>query len=356
MSRVEDALRDVMRAHDADAPTAAGFRFRRPVAAPRQRFRWVPAVAAAACAAIVVAVVLALGPGDPGRDRAAAPTAAPVLDCPATVAAPSHTDYWLPPPRPDALDVSDRLVPTAAPVHAVVCAYLHPDAGRLTGSRVVDRGLAVLAGTLAWLPPGDATAQACPAEAGGAGLDYYLIGLSYPTGTMWVAAPGDCVGSSNGRFKTRVHVASDAIAAYRTGGWTQPAEPLMNGCPVSPGRLGQEHAMVPGAPVSVLVCATSGGRFAPHSPVSESRTGSAADLKALVTALNALPTQPDSFAFKCGITRAPEPSYRIVFTYSVGLPAEVIFARECAPAIHNGSLQASFDARVAALITKILGR
>jgi hypothetical protein len=358
MSRVEDAVRETMRARDADAPAAAGFRFHPPTTPAHHRFRWVPAVAVAASVAIVIGIVVAVVPASPSRHTTAPPTAAvPVLDCPATwPAATSPKDlYPLPAARADALTVSDRLVPTTAPVHAVVCAYLHGNAGRLTGSNVLDSGLAAIPDTLAWLPP-EAADVGCLDYIAPTDGDSYLIGLSYPTGTMWVAAPGDhCLGASNGRFATHTHVATEASSAYRTGRWTPPVQTQMYGCPVTPGRLGQERVLVPGTPVSVLVCATGGGQFSPHSGVSTSRAGTTADAVSLVAALNALPTQPDNGVYKCLVPKFGNPgTYIAVFGYRAGPPVAVSIPGGCG--IANGNLQAPYDPGVVVTIKKILDR
>jgi hypothetical protein len=265
----------------------------------------------------------------------------------------------LPPRRPDALDVSDRLAPTATPAQAVVCAYLHGDAGALTGSRVLDGGLAALPDTLAWLPSGDAATRPCAAYLGAADGDSYLVGLSYPHGTTWVTAPGNhCLGSSNGRFLTSTHVATDAAAAYRAGRWTPPAPTLADGCPTTPGRLGQEKTLVPDAPISVLVCQNF-----PHHSVSagfenRSRAGTSADLAALMTALNALPTEPDGQLSNCGVTDSvvPVATYRIVFSYGVGPSVAVSIAPDCLPAVSNGSLQATVASGLVPIVARILGR
>lgn len=50
--------------------------------------------------------------------------------------------------------------------------------------------------------------------------DPYLIGLSYPSGTLWIAAPDNhCLDYSNGHFTTSTHVATSAIVAYQGGSW-----------------------------------------------------------------------------------------------------------------------------------------
>jgi len=359
MSRLDDALRATMRAGDADAPTAAQFRFRRPVTPAHNRFRWVPAAAAAACVAIVVGIVVAVVPGHSGRHATTTPSTA-VLDCPTTPpAASSPRDlYPVPPPRSDALTVSDRLVPTTAPARAVVCAYLHQDAGRLTGSRVVDSGLGTIPDTLAWLPPQGAAPQACTADLRPTDGDAYLIGLSYPSGTLWVAAPGNhCLGSSNGRFTTRAHVATDAIAAYRSGGWTPPAKIAEDGCRVTTGRLGQERALVPGAPDSVLVCQGLGTGGVPPNAVGRSRVGTTADRLALVATLSALPTEPNqSLSLAHCIEPAQLRYYFVTFSYRVGPPVTVSLVPGCTPAIHNGSLQASDASTVLPIVQRVLAR
>jgi hypothetical protein len=73
---------------------------------------------------------------------------------------------------------------------------------------------------LAWVPPTPARARrACPDYASITDGDYYLIGLSYPGATVWVAAPGNhCEGSSNGVFFSTANLSVLALSWYKAGG------------------------------------------------------------------------------------------------------------------------------------------
>jgi hypothetical protein len=357
MSDFEDALRATMRVRDADAPTVAEFQFRPPVeAAPRRTFRWVPAVAAAACVAAVAAIIVGITHSQGHRNAAITPTptptlAAPVLDCPKTPpAATSATDlYPLPPRRPDTLDVTDRLVPATPPVHAVVCTYVHPHSRTLTGSRIVDNDLANIPTALGSYPP-QTVSPSCAAYLSITDGDVYLIGLSYPTGTMWITAPDNhCAGSSNGHFVTNAHVAATAIPAYRSGTWATPATPSHPGCLMGTGRLGQEQVMVPATPVSVQVCRDGGAATAVVA-------GNQTELDALITTLNGLPTEPDQYGFTCGSQGVPTASYDLTFRYSVGPPVTINLVQGCIPAIRNGNLQSADASRVLPIVQQILTR
>ncbi|MHB8736935.1 MAG: hypothetical protein ACYC6M_16650, partial [Terriglobales bacterium] len=170
-----------------------------------------PVLVAVVVAVVAVSVTIGIRSRTnrpPGTILSAPTGTVPVLSCPKTASMPtSPIDlYPLPPAGPRALRVTDRLVPLTIPVRALVCAYVHPDFHALAGSRVVDTGLANVPAALAWSPRQTGYLP-CTANLAITDSDLYLIGLSYPSGTLWIAAPDNhCLGSSNGHFTTNTHV------------------------------------------------------------------------------------------------------------------------------------------------------
>ncbi|PZS17197.1 MAG: hypothetical protein DLM57_08950 [Pseudonocardiales bacterium] len=354
MRDLEQALREVMRAADSVAPDASTFRFRAP-SARRDTRGWVRvgAVAAAVCVTATVAFTVILTRSSGGQVAAPPVTRSPVpaagLTCPLTPppasAAAGAGRYPLPAPAADALTVTDRLAPTEAPVHALACAYIRPHHDQLTtGSGLVDNGLSNIPALMAWAPPGPE--GPCPLNLLLTDVDLYLVGLMYPTGTLWISAPANhCSGSSNGRFTTQTHLAAIAKAAIDAGAWPTPSGPAP--CTAIAGRLGQQQQMVPAGPTSVTVCR--------DGAAASVREGTTAQLHALRATINALPTQPDQFTFHCNApSYRPSTDYTITFSYAVGPAVTVRVAEPCTPAIQNGNLQAADASAVLPILTQIL--
>jgi hypothetical protein len=367
MSEIEDALREAMRAHDDLAPTTADFRFRTPRS--RRRSPWLAAAAAAVCVLVVAAVALVVShrggrapapaaqhpapstgdhpSGPPAVAGAAAGSVAPIRSCPAGTPA-REPNYWIPQP-PKGIDVAKGLAPLETPTHAIVCAYLHGNHGNLTGTRTLDGDLSTIPADLAWLPPvSQPDRQPCAAYYAITDGDYYLIALSYPGGTMWLAIPGQhCDGASNGQFVTH-NLMDQADSAYRTGRWNPRAPLIMGGCPQTAGRLGQQDRFVPEHPVSVQLC-----RIGNHS---RSVTAKQHDLERLTAELNRLPTTPWGYANQCGPSGGPpSASYVLTFGYRVGPPVQVEIQEGCRPEIDNGNLQADSASSVLPLVHQLLG-
>lgn len=177
--------------------------------------------------------------------------------------------------------------------------------------------------------------------------DYYLIGLSYPGATVWVAATGNhCGGSSNGVFSSRASLSSQALSWYKAQRWA--ATPVSNdACKRSGfGRLGQQSSMVPGHPISVSVCevGAAGGKATQRTETS--------GVERFTSALGALRTSPDGGA--CTPGRQPFTEYILLFGYAEGPPVNVDVVPSCRPAIHNGNLQANDPTTVVPLIQELL--
>jgi hypothetical protein len=370
MNEIEDALREAMHAHDPLAPTAADFRFRTPRS--RRGSPWIAAVAAAACVLVVATVALVVSnrgnhrapasvaqhPSPPVAKNASPATVAKhpsrpvqaIRSCPADMPTrgAGTSDYWIP-QRPKGIDAAKGFIPLDTPTHAVVCAYLHGGHGALTGTRTLDGDLSTIPAGLAWLPPAHPDQQPCAAYYAITDGDYYMMALSYPGGTMWLAIPGQhCDGASNGKFVAH-NLMDYAHAAYRTGRWSRPGPPLiMGGCPQTAGRLGQQDRFVPEHPVSVQLC-----RRGKHSPTVTAKQG---DLARLTAELNRLPTTPWGYANQCGPSGGqPSASYVLTFSYRVGPSVQVEIQEGCRPEVDNGNLQADSASSVLPLVHQLLG-
>jgi hypothetical protein len=366
---IEDRVREAMRAHEHEAPTAAEFSASRglPIAATthRRRTGWLAAAPAAACVLVVAAVIAIVRPtGDkPAPSLAANPPVpvSPPLACPQryeTGPAP-----WVPRP-PTVADAGHRLVPDRTPAHVVVCAYLarsdEPNGNQtvLTGRRELGGDLAAVRTTLTWLPE-RVTGQQQPC------LDYlaptdgdnYLIGLSYRGGTVWVSAPGNhCDDASNGPFTTMVNLRPWAAAAIAAGAWLPhpPQRPTVRDSGPcgdnSVGRVGQGSAMVPAGATSVAICVALSS--APHA--GQRTVTSSGAVGGLAQALNRSPTQVSTSA--CVGDGHQQQPYELVFRYADGPAVHVRVDAHCRPAIDNGSLQAADAGSVVPLIEQSLGR
>lgn len=272
-----------------------------------------------------------------------------VLACPKTVPAGRQNTPRVP-AVPRGLDAAARLVPLRVPARAIVCAYIAPisPAGK-SGSVLLTGDLSGVMNDLAWIPPAPTLAMACPSYLSVTDGDYYLIGLSYPGATVWVAAPGNhCQGSSNGVFSSTANLSRQALSWYKAQHWV--ATPGSDDAcePSGFGRFGQQSSMVPGHPVSVSVCEASAvGRKA-----TQRIENSGVDR--LAKTLNALRTSP--LKGTCERSGQPLTEYNLLFGYAQGPPVNVSLLRSCTPAINNGSLQANDPTTVLPLIQELLQR
>jgi hypothetical protein len=153
---------------------------------------------------------------------AAVPVAAPA--CPAKYQA--TNSVWVP-AQPQGVDGQSGLVPKSAPSAAVICAYLHPDNGALTGSHALTGSLAAIPATMGSAPAKtDSAILPCPQYFRAVDADDYLIGLAYPGGQLWVAVPRfHCSGASNGEFTTTTNLGDTVNAWYEAGAATAVASP-----------------------------------------------------------------------------------------------------------------------------------
>lgn len=345
----EDELRNTMRDHDHEAPKADSLppsRWRR---SPRRT--WWPALAAAAV--VVLAAAIALAVHNSGGHRALAadtssapnePSATNTVDatCPQRYRVDSNTP-WVP-QHAVGIDAGSRLVPDEVPTSAFVCGYLNGSA-ELSGTRPITANLGGLRDTLTWQPHGP-NFPACTADLQQNDHDAYLIHLTYPSGAMWVSAPGDhCEGASNGTFSSPANLKLSVVPAYENGAW--PTLPTGAGGPAcgvqSSGRFGDETALVPGQPDELIAC---------NGPTRrQSTTRSAATIDRIAHALNELPTKPTTG--QCG--PSPDTFYDLVFLYDRGPAVIVWLSPGCKPEVANGSLQSESAASIVPLVEQLLG-
>jgi hypothetical protein len=340
-----------------------GDRFDRVRERVRRRRRLVTVAAASAVVAIAagvpVGVILASG----GPDRGGGPDGGAVQPIPTRNLSclpglPPDRARWVPQPPTD-VDGRSRLAPTQPPLRALLCAYrrnrLSAGPGRLllSQSRVLSGGLDRLAADLSWAPrllAGEV--HHCKPPTGQ--RTGYLIGLTYPRGTLWVSTSTEsCTGTDNGEFTSPASFAAQVGAALVTGTWA-PAPPPPGTTPRDPcrghwpGRLGQETTMVPGDPISVRVCYE-----APNGSTRSASTTVRTDYRPLVQALNRLPTRPTPSP-GCRSTSPPSASYTLRFGYPQGPDVLVTVQPRCSPAVDNQSLQADDWATVLPEITRLL--
>lgn len=136
------------------------------------------------------------------------PTTPPVktATCPARA---QQSPTWVPQPATLA-GTSDSLVPPGVPTSAVICSYpagTNMDqqvAGKtfpLATSTTLAAGLDRIPNDLGYQMRARSSVRACTAAGGP--VTNQLLGLTYPTGTVWVAAqddPNNCSTTSNGTF------------------------------------------------------------------------------------------------------------------------------------------------------------
>lgn len=342
----------------------------------RTRRGWVFAVVAVV---VVVAGVLGGRALWSGTDRSAdpAPTsgastpgprgAAP--DCPS-----SHEGAGVVPAQPSGVDAAASLVPGHAPDAAVVCRYdvatnadfapptdgQTPAAPRtppypLTGSRALPADLQRLAADLSVVAAGANAGRPCTMMAGPSSL--YLIGLTYGTGRLWVAAEQEvnrCTGATNGQFTSPVYLGDVVAEAYDAGawtGWTAPTDSCVG--PVV-GRTGADREVVPGEPAALTLCEHAANPDQPVSsdqtqPVPPVRVLRGAEMEPVLSSLRALRTSVLDTAPVCPQGK-PNPSYEVVASYPAGPAVRVTVSPGCTPAVVTDALQArSADEVVAAI-------
>ena len=261
---------------------------------------------------------------------------------------------WVP-ARPVGVDTKAQLVPSQAPAIAVVCWYRQEAGSRsLTGQRRLTSGLDQLATELSWLPrkfPG----QDHPCTLVGSSFrDNYLMGLSYPGGgTVWVSTGRECVDTSNGSYTTQASLGSQVGASYEAGAWVH--APLSNvpspdpcATPLS-GRRGEETALVPAQPVSVIVC-EQGSKIGSTYRSWAVPSG----FEPLVAALDALPIKPSSWSCNSWVSGTRSAMYELKFHYATGPDAFVRIMPGCRPGVDNYVVASDDASTVVPLVQQLI--
>ena len=355
---IEQQIRAVMLTHETDLPDVPALTVP-PIGGANDR-RWHPQVAAWSLTLLILAGVLSTfslhigthhrtGTGTATPADLATGSAAVTLSCPAALPPTASATPWVP-ALPRGIDGAARLVPATLPIRALICAYIapHSPAGS-TGSVLLSGNLTGVMQKLFWQPPAPHALGGCTDNLTPTDADRYLLGLTYPAGTEWIAAPADhCQGASNGVFSTTHNMSAFVSAWYAAKRWI-PSSPSTSACdPAGTGRYGQQTSIVPAGPVSVSVCA-----MAPDGGNSTQRTVGSG-FSALVSALNRLPTSATTSSCQPQPQAGPERQYNLLFSYPVGPPALVSVTDNCLPAIDNGNLQADDAATVLPLIRDLL--
>ncbi|MFB9674611.1 hypothetical protein [Streptosporangium vulgare] len=257
---------------------------------------------------------------------------------------------WVP-AAADLDGVEESLVP-GEPVTAMICAYpgdsTRPGGERLAGSRLLTGGAGAMARDLGYLPV-TASEPGGPCTRKGGAMTNYLIRFAYPRGkALWVGSAeeaGSCVTTTNGTVGSRSYIGPDITAAYRTGTWNpvRPEDPCLG----FPGRRGQHERMVPGEPVSVLVC----GQASYDGPAPRLEHGGET-AGALAAALNSLDTLPSENTCR-GTEGVRGRTLRLLFGYPDGPPAAVRILTACEPGVDNGLLQANLDENTRDQVTRL---
>ncbi len=347
---IEERLRDVMIAHDAQAPDGSNLVV--PVA-PRVAGRLPRRIAAIVGTAVVLAGVIAtFGVHSQISHRSSGTTIAPnpatALQCPTSTGKGIGVLPWVP-AKPQGVDGSSRMVPLQVPSSVVVCAYIPPGSpGGRSGSKVLSGDLQGVVDDLGWVPPVLRGASgACADVLLVTDGDSYLIGLNYGHGLLWVSASFDhCDGSGNGVFTSPTNLGGLARSWYRAGRWTAPS--ASTACqPTRSGRLGQERSMVPADPISVTACQVD----KPKAGASQPATSAVA--RQLIRNLNDKTIGPSGNG-SCRPTGSGMQDYNVLFDYREGPPVLVVVLSGCVPEIWNGSLHATGAGDVLPLLKTLL--
>lgn len=353
MSRIEDQIRAVMLEHEDEIPDGSALTvppIRRRLAAPPLR-----QVAAWSFTLLILGAIIATFSLRAGTNPHAAPGLLPPANTttsPATLSCPPAVHHaaapWVP-ELPRGLNGAARLAPSTPPVRALVCAYIapHSPAGS-SGSVLLAGDLAGLAQELFWAPPLPSTPGGCNLNLEPTDGDYYLLGLTYPAGTEWVAAPGNhCQWGSNGVFSSQPNLSERVSAWYHAGHWTPPPTNTSACAPTGIGRYGQQTSLVPEGAIAVSICeatAADGGGSSQRTVHSGFST--------LIAALDQLPTRTTTHG--CQEQADTVDMYNLLFSYPTGPRVLVSVSENCLPAIENGYLQADNATSVLELVRNLL--
>lgn len=365
-NRVVDALREL----GAAGTRGADFDGVRRLA---QRRRDQRAIAGAMAGVIGLIAAVAVGPrlGALGGSTVAVSTTEPIASaaapsaCPRTYpglgaagwtmvgAAPGGAAAVLSvPASPAVAGAQTALVPPATPDAAILCRYAgaaprtdgpYPPDGSagaavlpLAGGVTVTVGLDRLAADLALVGTVDRRRTCYPLDF--PAVPYYLLGLDYPAGRVWVAAtdnPWACdLTATNGAFSTAVDLGPAMGAMDTAGAWAGfVARPGTTECPPSAtGRVGGELSLAPGEPASVDVCYHPAAGSQRHTSLTPRQASG------ILQALRALPTTP-SDGKVCSLIEGAD-TYAVVLHYASGPDATVRLTPACGQLVLGDALQA----------------
>ena len=180
------------------------------------------------------------------------------------------------------------------------------------------------------------------ATAIGGPTTYYLLGLTYPDGVVWVSGakdPNSCHQSWNGRFASGANLGGQLEASYDRGAWAgaetwvPPGEEILGG-PCGgmhrAGRLGDERAIVPAGAVSLVVCDSSPAGSGAVTIDDPARVAQAAGV------VNGLDRgRGDGSCSMLDPDAAPS-DVTFVFRYAAGPPVVVRADPNCRPGVLSG--------------------
>ncbi|WP_424533018.1 hypothetical protein ACOZ38_21660 [Sphaerisporangium viridialbum] len=246
-------------------------------------------------------------------------------------------------PQATGIDGAEASLVPGEPVAATICAYpgenFRPGGERLAGARTLTGQATAMARDLAYLPVTTGNRDS-PCTAVGGPMTNYLIRFAYPGGqAIWVGTAEEvnaCVTTTNGTTTSEAYLGPSITAAYRTGTWKviRPDDP----CDGPTQRRGQNEWMVPGRPVSVLVCGEAGSSGARRPRAQHGRQAATS----LAAALNSPDTRPTDHTCQGGESTHSR-VFHYLFGYADGPPASVVVWIGCVPGLDNGLLQADVD-------------
>lgn len=245
------------------------------------------------------------------------------------------------------------LVPSGSPRAAILCRYQRsavpatwppdPLAAKavfpLTGGISVTTGLDRLAADLAQVGTVDRRRTCAAMDVPAA--PYYLLGLDYPQGRVWVAVadnPFACqLTATNGVVVTAVDLGPGMTDMYAAGTWTGfgPSRTGDDDCASSAtGRVGGSESLVPGDPQWVVVCRQSPDGSQTHVSLTPRQADG------ILRALRGLSTRATDGA-ACPPTSGGGESYAVLAHYAAGPVATVRLEPACGDLVLGDVLQGS---------------
>jgi hypothetical protein len=197
---------------------------------------------------------------------------------------------------------------------------------------------------LSWAPRGDGRPKACTAMGGDETV--YLVGATYDSAIVWVAAradPNRCSDSTNGDFLSRAPLGVTLGATYsRQPVAPAPAPGSCSG--YSSGRLGDDRTVAPDGDPEVTVCRNT----AAGAPAETALTSQQS--RRVVAALRGLAVRTTSGTCVAGDDRDHSRDFRLVLRYPAGPDVVVNVSPDCDPQLMGGGLESVEAAAVVDLV------